>query len=159
MLAFYVLKHQRKRAKRNIQIWILVLGTWLVSATPDLLFHTCLLVLSHSGRHESTTVCTLLLCAGPIEGSSAVLAVRRYYGFRSLWFVLLGVQKKKSRFKNKTFVVCVPWRPYCCRADDTASFVSKKRISPQQSCSLRGWYSPVQWLRLRRAPVSRTCHT
>ena len=29
-------------------------------------------------------VCTLLLCAGPIEGCSAVLAVRRYYDFRSL---------------------------------------------------------------------------
>ena len=67
---------------------MLVLGTWLVSATtPDLLFHACLLALSHSGRHESTTdstVCALLLCAGPIEGCSAVRAVRRYYGFRSL---------------------------------------------------------------------------
>ena len=44
------------------------------------------LSLSHSGRHERTAVCGLLLCVGPIAGCSAVLAVRtsRYCGHRSL---------------------------------------------------------------------------
>ena len=44
----------------------------------------CLLALSHSGRHQRTAVCTLLLCAGPIAGCSVVLAVRRYWCYRSL---------------------------------------------------------------------------
>ena len=47
--------------------------------------------------------------------------------------------------------------PYS-RADDTAGFVYPRRAPPQQSCSLRGWYSPGPWLGLRRAPVSQTCH-
>ena len=34
---------------------------WL-SATLDLLFHACLLALSHSGRHGRTTVCTSCYC-------------------------------------------------------------------------------------------------
>ena len=47
------------------------------------------------------------LCAGPIEGSSAVLAVRTVdtaaVAFEA-WFVLCP-QKKKSKFKNKNFEV------------------------------------------------------
>ena len=37
--------------------------------------------------------------------------------------------------------------------------LSPRRAPPQQSWSPRGWYSPVPWRGLRRAPVSRTCHT
>ena len=58
--------------------------------------------MSHSGRHERTTVCTLLLCAGPIEGCSAVLAVRTVDTAAAVafgaWFVCA---QKKSKFKNK----------------------------------------------------------
>ena len=36
--------------------------------------------------------------------------------------------------------------------------VSPIRAPSQQSCSPRRWYSPVPWLGLRRAPVSRTCY-
>ena len=39
---------------------ILVHG-WLSATTLDLLFHACLLALSHSGRHGRTTVCMYLL--------------------------------------------------------------------------------------------------
>ena len=71
-----------------------ILVQWL-SATLDLLLHAYLLALSHSGRHErtvnTTAVRTLLLCAWPIEGCSAVLAVRTVdtasVAF-SAWFVL-----------------------------------------------------------------------
>ena len=91
----------------------------------DLLFHACLLALSHSGRHESTTVCTLLLCAGPIEGCSAVRAVRRYYVAFGASFVLLGVQKK-----TKTSLFVFLGGHIASRADDTASIVSKKSTSP-----------------------------
>ena len=55
------------------------------SATLDLLFRACLLALSNSGRHERTAVCTVPLGSGPIEGCSAVLAVRRYCACR--WLV------------------------------------------------------------------------
>ena len=62
------------------------------------------------GRHESATVSILLLCAGPIEVFSAVLAVRSYYGFRSLVCASWCSEEKQGQ---KSFVVCVPWRPYC----------------------------------------------
>ena len=86
-----------------------MLGTWLVSGTPDLLFHACLLALSHSGRHESATVCTLLLCSGPIEGCSLVLAVRRYCAFRSLVCAYVVCAEEEKQVRKKNFVVvCVP---------------------------------------------------
>ena len=65
-----------------------------------------LLALSRSGRHEYTTVCTLLLCAGPIEGCSAVLAVRTVDTVAmafGAWFVLCPEEESKFRIKN--FVV------------------------------------------------------
>ena len=74
---------------------------WL-SATPDLLFHAYLLALSHSGRHERTAVFTLLLCAGPIEGCSAVLAVRTVDTAAvalGTWFVC-AQQKTNSKTKK-----------------------------------------------------------
>ena len=58
-------------------------------------------------RQLYSGVCILLLCAGPIEGCSAVLAVRTVdtaaVAFRA-WFVCA---QKKSKYKNKTknFVV------------------------------------------------------
>ena len=55
----------------------------------DLPFLACLLALSHSGRHERTALCSLLLCAGPIAGRSAVLEVRRYCGYRSLVYAFV----------------------------------------------------------------------
>ena len=118
--------------------------TW-VSATLDLLINAFLLALSHSGRHERTTVCTLLLCAGPIEGCFAVLAARRYYsGFRILVcaFVVCAEEKKQVK-KTKTSSLFVFLG--ASRADDTSSFdsVSPRRAPPQKSCSPRGWYSPV----------------
>ena len=66
----------------------------------------CVLALSLSGRHESTTaVCTLLLCAGPIEGCSAVLAVLRYHGFRSLVCASWCSEEKQVQ-KQKLRCVC-----------------------------------------------------
>ena len=57
----------------------------------------------------------------------AVLLCLRYadnmaFGAR---FVLLGVQKEKSRFKNKSFVVCVPWRHIASIADVMWSISSR----------------------------------
>ena len=86
-----------------------ILVQWL-SATLDLLLHAYLLALSHSGRHErtvnTTAVRTLLLCAWPIEGCSAVLAVRTVdtaaMAFGA-WFVLCPEEESKFRIKN--FVV------------------------------------------------------
>ena len=128
---------------------------WL-SATLDLLFHAYLLAMSRSGRHERTTVCTLLLRAGPIKGCSAVLAVRTVdtgaVAFGA-WFVCA---QKKSKFKNKTknFVVV------CSELMIQLLWLSPRRAPPQPSqAPARGWHSPVPWLGLRRAtPVSRTCH-
>ena len=129
-----------------------------MSATPDLLFHVCLLALSQSDRHESTTVCTLLLCAGPIEGCSAVLAVRRYYGFRSLVCASWCSEEETQVQKLKLRCLC------SLEAILVAELMIQLALSPrraphQQSRSPRGRYSVVPWLGLRRAPVSRTCHT
>ena len=77
---------------------------------------SCLPALSHSGRHEHTTLFALLLCAGPIEGCSAVLAVRRYCsGLRSLVCTFVWCAQKKKRQVQKTknlVVVGVPQRYY-----------------------------------------------
>ena len=69
-----------------------------------MLFHAYLFAaLSHSGRHERTTVCILLLCAGPIEGSSA--AVRTVAQTKLRKPQQQCPQKKKSKFKDKNFEV------------------------------------------------------
>ena len=98
-------------------------------------------MLSHSGRHESTTVWTLLLCAGPIEGRSAMPAVRSYYGFRRVVCASWCTQEKKQ-VQNKGFVVCL-------RSLEAILLViaelmmqlplSSKKVPPQQWCSPRGW--------------------
>ena len=101
---------------------------------------TYLLALSHSGQHERTIVCTLLLCVGPIEGCSAVLAVRTVDAAAvafGAWFVLSPAEKKQVQ-KQKL-------RGCWFRADDdTASSLQEVLKAPhQQSCSPRGWHSPV----------------
>ena len=73
-----------------------VYGTCL-SATHDLLFHACLLGLSHSGQHERTTVRTFLLCAGPIEGCPAVALSELVLCLRSIRRREEQVQKQKLR--------------------------------------------------------------
>ena len=110
-----------------------------------------------------TNVILYELCCSVRGRLKAFLLCVRYVGTR-LWLSELGLclrgfaQKKKSRFENKHFVVvCVPWRPYCNQSW-WYSKLSPRRAPPLLSCSPRGWYSPVPWLGLRRAPVPRSCH-
>ena len=75
---------------------------------------------------------TLLLCAGSIEGCSAVLAVRRYYGFRSLVCASWCSEEEKQVQKQKLRCSFVFIGGHTAsRAYDTAnSIVSKKSTSP-----------------------------
>ena len=99
-----IVQRTTKRKKRSIKYlykYMVALGnTWLALV--------CLLALLHSGRHELTAVCAFLLCAGLIAGCSAVLAVRRYCGYRSLVcaFVVCA-EEAGSRSKLE--------RKKCCR--------------------------------------------
>ena len=103
-----------------------------------MLFHACLLALSHSGRHENTIICTLLLCAGPIEGCSSVLAVRRYYVWLSeLGLCFLVFRRRKAGSNTKALLFVFLGGHTASRADDTASFVSKKSTSPAVMFSSR----------------------
>ena len=117
-LAFYEYvnkkKNQRNLQKPKTRAWL--------SATRDFLFYACLLALSHSGRHERTTLCTSLLCAGPIEGCSGVLAVRGYYGFRSLVCASWCSEEEKHVQKQKLRCLCSLEGHIASRADDTARF-------------------------------------
>ena len=92
----------------------------------------------------------------------AVVLCLRYVDNVALgaWFVPSWCAQKKSRFKNKNFVIVFLGGHMASGVDDTASFnsASLRRAPLQQSCSPRGWYSPVPWRGLRRAPVSRTSH-
>ena len=102
-------KHRRKKKKRNKKLntrtWHMarLSNTWLALS--------CLLacVVAHSSRHESATVCTLLLCAGPIEGCSAVLAARRYYGFWGLVCASWCPEEEKQVQKQKLRCFIVPY--------------------------------------------------
>ena len=73
---------------------------------------------------------------------------------------LRGVRRRrKAGSKTKTSWWFVILLHTAIRADDTASSLQEpRRARHLQSCSPRGWYSPVPWLGLRRAPVTRTCH-
>ena len=81
-----------------------------------------------------TKVLVYVLCcsAAPIEGCSAVLAVCRYYGFRSLVYASWCSEKGKTGSKTKAslFVFLGGHIARNSRADDTASFVSKQNTSP-----------------------------
>ena len=109
-------KHRRKKKKRNKKLntrtWHMarLSNTWLALS--------CLLacVVAHSSRHESATVCTLLLCAGPLKAVLLCLLHVDTMAFGA-WFVLLGVQKKKNRFKSKSFVVLSSHIYYCCSGE------------------------------------------
>ena len=90
-----------------------------------------------------------------------MLAVRRYYGFRSLVCASWCSEKEKQVQKEKLrCLMFLGGHIIASRGDDTANncIVSKKSTSPAVMAP-RGWYSPMPWLALRRAPVSRTCHT
>ena len=80
----------------------------------------------------------------------AVLLCMRYVDIMDFgaWFVLLGVQQKKSRSCSKTKALASLFvflgGHIASRADDTANIaLSPRRAPPQQSSSPRGWYSPV----------------
>ena len=71
-------------------------------------------------------------------------------------FLVVG---RKAGSKTKVVLFVFLGGHIAIRADDTTEALSPRRAPPKQSCSPRGWYCPVPWLGLRRAPVSRTCHT
>ena len=81
--------YKQRTAKRHK---IHVHGGWWLSATRGLLFIVCLFALSLSGQHERTAVCTLLLCAGPMEGCSAVFDTVDI----GAWFVPSWCAQKKQ---------------------------------------------------------------
>ena len=81
--------------------------------------------------------------AGPIEGCSAVLAVRRYYDFRSLVCASWCSEEEKQVQKQKLRCLFVFLGGHIAsRADDTANngVVSKKSTPP---AVMFGWDSPV----------------
>ena len=93
------INEKKKKKKKLVQ---------RLSATRfGLLLHACLLALSYSGRHERTTVSTLLLCTGQIEVYSLVLAVRGYCVAFGAWFVPSWCAQKKSRFKKQKLCGCL----------------------------------------------------
>lgn len=59
----------------------------------------CLLVLSTSGGHERTAVCTLVFCEGLVKGGSAVRYVST--GYRSLVYAMvLSIKYAGTKTKN-----------------------------------------------------------
>ena len=111
-----------------------------------------------------TKVLLLYVLCCSVEGRlKPVLLCLRYVDTMDFgtWFVLLGVQKKKSRFKNESFVVrlCSLEAILLAELIQLKNSFAPRRAPRLQSCSPRGWSSPVPWLGLRRAPVSRTCYT
>ena len=100
-------------------------NTWLALAC----LLACVVAIWSTRKNYCTLVCTLLLCAGPIEGCSAVFAVRRYYGFRSLVCASWCSEKEKQVQKQNLLVFLGllaelnRWYSYC-------SIVSKKSTSP-----------------------------
>ena len=71
-------------------------NTWL--ALPCLL--ACVVAL-WTTRTYYCKICTLILCAGPIEGCSAVLAVRTYCGFQSLVCAFVVCAKEKKQVQKQ----------------------------------------------------------
>ena len=131
----------------------------------------CLLALSNSGRHERTAERSLLLCAGPIAGCFAVLAVRRYCcGFR--WLVcasmvcaeeagskteLRGCLRSSEADRNNTsWLFCVPRRLWLAELIQLRQCLSKKSTSPAAMFASRLVLPSAIWLGLRRAPACVT---
>ena len=75
-----------------------------------------------------------------------MLAVRKYYGFESLVCASWCSEEEKQVQKQKFRCLCSLEAILLLvrRADDTARIqFPPRRVSLQQSCSPRGWYSPV----------------
>ena len=79
-----------------------------------------------------TAVCTLLLCAGPIEGCAAVLAVRRYCGFRSLVCAFVVFRRKAGKKTKGSLFVFLEGHMLIELMIPLA--LSPRRAFPQQSC-------------------------
>ena len=93
----------RKEATKNKALG----NTWLSLSV-------CLLALSHSSRHERTTVLYVLCCS--VHGRLKAVLLRLQYVDTAVfgtWFVPSWLaQKKKSRLNNNFFeAVCAPWKP------------------------------------------------
>ena len=92
-----------------------------------------------------TKVLLYVLCCSVQGRLKAALLCLRYVDTMAFGacFVLLGVEKKKSRFKNKSFVACFCSLEAILLAELIQLALSPRRAPPQQSCSPRGWYSPA----------------
>ena len=79
----------------------IVVSTWWLSSKQCCLSAGLRCRTLLSGRHERAALCTLLLCAGPIAGCSAVLAVGRCCGYRSLVCALAVCTKQKKKKEER----------------------------------------------------------
>ena len=141
LVGFTYRQKKTKKKKRKINIKYSY-NTWLW-ATLVLLFHACLLALSHSGPHERVLPYELW-CS--VQGRlKAILLCLRHVDTVAFgaWFLCLhGVRRRrKAGSKNQNFVIVILLH-MAIRADDTASSLPR-RAPPLQSCSPRGWCSPV----------------
>ena len=89
------------------------------------------------------SICTLLICAGPVAGYSAVLAVRRYCGYRSLIcaFVLWAEAGSKAKQEKE-------------KKGKRGKQKNSLRIDPEKIISL---LAITGWERLRRGSMYRRC--
>ena len=92
---------------------------------------TYLLALSHSGQHERTIVCTLLLCVGPIEGCSAVLAVRTVDAAAVAFGACLCCSHERRKAISKTKL-----RGCLFRADDDTASSLREEHPPSSHVHL-----------------------
>ena len=110
-------------------------------------------------RSTQTYGCYVLCCSLQGRLKAALLCLR--YIDTSLVCASWCSEKEKQVQKEKLrCLMFLGGHIIASRGDDTANncIVSKKSTSPAVMAP-RGWYSPMPWLALRRAPVSRTCHT
>ena len=110
-----------------------------------------------------TNVLLYELCCSVQGRLKAVLLCLRYVDIVafSAWFVPAWCAHKKrikAASKTKTPWLFVILLHIFGNQSWWYSKLSPRRALPLQSCSPRGWYSPVPWLGLKRAPVSPTWH-
>ena len=112
VVGFLRINKASKRKKRNIKIQYSYLAHGSSQQHPTCSFMPACL---RCRTLVDTKVLLYVLCCSVQGRLKAVLLCLRYVDSTAFgaWFVLLGVQNKKSRFKKKSFVVCAPWRPYC----------------------------------------------
>ena len=115
-----VLKHQRKTKERNMKICTCKFEYSYLAHGSSQQHLTCSFMPACLRCRTLVDTKVLLYWNVLFSVRGRLKAVLLYMCLRYVdtmafgaWFVLLGVQKKKSRFKHKSFVVCVPWRPYC----------------------------------------------